>query len=382
MSRRALVLATLAALALPSAAPADSVFGIRGLGLLGRPVSARASVSGGAFALFDGTSALNPASLGQVTVTSGWGTFAATSRKFLDGPIGAKLGSTRFPLFGLAMPVSRRAIVGVSISDFLDRTWADSTTQGLTLRDSAVTVADVASSTGGVTDIRLAGAYRLTDEVTVGVGVHALAGSTRLSILRTFPTTSFNNYSEIATTTFSGLGISAGVQARLGLRLAGAASVRLNGRLKSSVQNGASTTVALPFEISAGVVFVPVNGLGVAASVDYQTWSRAAADLAAAGQPGTRSVWSVSVGAEVTSVRWRGESLPIRAGYRWRQLPFGVGTASATVPLSEHALCAGVGLLLAGGRATFDIGGETGTRSAGAASERFTSALVGLTVRP
>jgi long-subunit fatty acid transport protein len=382
MSRRALVLAALAALALPAAAPADSVFGIRGLGLLGRPLSARASMSGGAFALFDGNSALNPASLSQITVTSGWGTFAATSRKFGDGPIAATLGSTRFPLFGLAMPVGRRAVVGVSVSDFLDRTWADSTSQGIQLRDSAVTVQDVASSTGGVTDIRVAGAYRLNDNVSVGLGVHALAGSTRLSIVRTFPTTSFSTYSEVATTTFSGLGVSAGVQARLGPRLAGAASARINGRLKASVPSGASTTVALPFEASAGVVFVPVNGLGVAVSADYQTWSRAAADLAAAGQPGTHSVWSIAAGAEVTAVHWRGETLPIRAGYRWRQLPFGVGTASATVPLSEHAVSAGIGLLLAGGRATFDIGGETGSRSAGTASERFTTAFVGLTVRP
>ncbi|MGD0483842.1 MAG: hypothetical protein ABSB58_04205 [Gemmatimonadales bacterium] len=382
MSRRALLLAALAALALPAAARADSVFGIRGIGLLGRPLSARASMSGGAFALFDGTSALNPASLGQITVTSGWGTFAATTRTFSDGPLGATLGSTRFPLFGLALPVGRRAVVGLSVSDFLDRTWADSTSQDTTLRDSAVTVADVASSTGGVSDIRLAGAYRLNDAVSVGLGVHVLAGSTRLSIARTFTATSFSNYSEVATTTFSGLGISAGVQARLGPRLAGAASLRINGRLKASVPSGASTTVALPLELAAGVLYVPLNGLGVSVSADYQTWSRSAADLAAAGQPGTRSVWNVAAGAEITAVRWRGETLPIRVGYRWRQLPFGIGTVAATVPLSEHAVSAGFGLLLAGGRATFDIGGETGSRSAGTASERFTTAFVGLTVRP
>jgi hypothetical protein len=383
MSRRALVLAMLAALAAPAApARADSVFGIRGIGLLGRPLSARASGAGGAFALFDGTSTSNPASFSQILTTSGWGTFAATARTFSDGPVGATLGSTRFPLFGFATPVGRRAVVGVTVSDYLDRTWSDSTGQDTLLRDSAVTVADLASSTGGVTDIRVAGAYRLSDAVAVGLGVHVLAGSTRMTIARSFSLTSFSNYSEVATTSFSGLGVSAGVQARLGARLAAAASVRVNGRLTASVLGGASTTVALPVEAAAGVLYVPVNGLGVAVSAGYQTWSHAAADLAAAGQPGTRDVWNVAVGAEVTAVRWRGETLPIRFGYRWRQLPFGVGTAAATLPLNEHALSAGIGLVLAGRRATLDLGAETGSRAAGAASERFTTGFLGLTVRP
>ena len=382
MSRRALGFAILAALAVPAAASADSVFGIRGIGILGRPFSARAAMSGGAFALFDGTSVLNPASLGQITLTSGWGTFAATSRTFSDGPVGAKLGSTRFPLFGLALPVGKRVVVGLSVSEFLDRTWSDSTTQDTTLRDSTVTVADVASSSGGVSDVRLAGAYRLTDAITVGLGVHVLSGSTRQSISRTFTATSFSNYGEITTTTFRGFGISAGVQAKLGPRLAGAASVRLNGPLKATIASGASTTVALPVEFAAGVVFVPLRGLGVAVAADHQSWARAAADLAAAGQNGTRSVWNLSVGAEFTSLRWRGETLPLRVGYRWRQLPFGIGTAAAAAPLNERAVSAGFGLLLAGGRATFDIGGEAGSRSAGNASERFSTAFVGLTVRP
>lgn len=381
MSRRALVFAILVALAVPAAAPADSVFGIRGIGILGRPFSARAAMSGGAFALFDGTSVLNPASLGQITFVSGWGTFAATSRTFSDGPVGASLGSTRFPLFGLAMPVGRRVVVGLSVSEFLDRTWSDSTAQDTTLRDSVVTVRDVASSTGGVSDVRLAGAYRLTGAITVGLGVHVLSGSTRQAISRTFSATSFSNYGEVTTTTFTGVGISAGVGAKLGPRLAAAASVRLNGPLKVSVASGASTTVALPVELAAGVVFAPFNGLGVAVSVDHQSWARSAADLAALGQPGTRSVWNVSAGAEFTSLRWRGETLPLRVGYRWRQLPFGVGTAAATAPLNEHAVSAGLGLQLAG-RATFDIGGETGSRSAGNASERFSTVFVGLTVRP
>lgn len=380
--RRALLLATLAALAAPVAAPADSVFGIRGIGLLGRPLSARASTAGGAFALFDGTSPLNPASLSQISSTTGWGTFAATTHTFGSGAVGATLGSTRFPNFGFAAPVGRRAVVGIAASDYLDRTWSVSGSQDTVLRDSAVTVADQASSTGGVTDIRVAGAYRLTDAVSVGLGVHALVGSTRLTVGRSFSVGSYSSYAEVATTDFSGVGVSAGVQARLGLRLAAAAAVRVNGRLKASVVNGASATVALPVEFAAAAVYVPASGVGVAVSVGYQTWSRAGADLKAAGQPGARSVWTLATGAEVTAVRLRGETLPIRFGYRWRQLPFGIGTATASSPLNEHAFTGGIGLALASGRATVDVGAEAGSRSAGTATERFTTAFVGLTIRP
>lgn len=385
MRRRALLGAALtaaAALTAPAAARADSVFGIRGLGLIGRPFSARVSSSAGAFALFDGTSSLNPASLTQVTTTSGWGTFAATSRNFADGPVSSALGSTRFPLFGFATPVGRRAVFGVTVSEYLDRTWSVTTSQDTTIRDSTVTVSDVASSTGGLTDIRVAGAYRLSDAVSLGLGLHALAGSTRLSIARDFSAVAYSNYSEVATTTFSGVGLSAGITARLGPRLATAASFRVNGRLKATALNGPSATIGLPLEVSAAAIFVPVSGVGLAISAGYQTWSSAQAGLAAAGQPGARNVWNVAVGGEVTALRWRGQVLPLRFGYRWRQLPFGIGTLAGSAPLSEHALSAGLGLAMASGRATFDFGVEAGSRSAGSASERFTTAFVGLTVRP
>ena len=44
----------------------SSQFGVRGLGIPLRPISVRATGTGGGFSLFDAESALNPASIGQV----------------------------------------------------------------------------------------------------------------------------------------------------------------------------------------------------------------------------------------------------------------------------------------------------------------------------
>ena len=379
MRRRLVTAAALAAaLIVPAAAGADSVFGIRGVGILGRPFSARAASSAGAFAILDATSALNPASFAQLGTPTGWATGAGTSRRFTDGTLSAALGSTRFPLFGFAIPVGRRAVVGLTIGDYLDRTWAVTGSDSTSLRDSVVAYDDKAQSTGGVSDVRLAAAYRITDHLSVGLGLHSLVGSTRSSITRTFTSTAFTTFTETAITDFSGVGISFGAVAQLGGRLALGASARFNGRLTAKQNTGASASVALPAEYGAGAVWIPKLGFGLAASAGYQTWSRAAADLAAAGSPGTRSVWNLAVGAEVTALHVGGEILPLRMGYRWRQLPFPVGTA----PLSEHAVSAGFGFGMAGGRASVDAAVEVGSRSGGGATERLTTGYVGLTIRP
>ena len=379
MRRRVLVSgALLAVLAVPSGAAADSVFGIRGLGLLGRPLSGRAAATGGAFSLFDAASSLNPSSLAQWLGPAGWGIGAASSRRFSIGSTSATLGSTRFPLFGFAVPAGQRLVIGVSVSEYLDRTWSVSTTHDSTLRGSTDTLTDLATSTGGVTDLRLGAAYRINPSFVVGLGIHTLAGSTRLSIVRSFSDSSFLAFKDVATTDFSGVGVSLGAQGRLSDHFAVAGAVRLNSRLTAQADNGATARIAMPAEFSGGVMFAPVRGFGFAATVGYQTWARAAADLVAAGQDRSRNVWNVALGSEIDAFTFLGQRVPLRIGYRWRQLPFLVAGAA----LSEHAFSGGLGITLAGGRATLDAGVDVGSRTAGGATEKFTTGFVGVIVRP
>jgi hypothetical protein len=70
--------------------------------------------------------------------------------------------------------------------------------------------------------------------------------------------------------------------------------------------------------------------------------------------------------------------VPLRVGYRWRQLPFPIGGS----PLSEHAFTAGLGAAVARGHATVDVAAELGARSAGALTERFTTVRVGVAIVP
>jgi hypothetical protein len=378
--RRSLIVSCplLAALLLPAVASADSVFGIRGLGLLGRPLSGRSYASGGAFSLFDAAGVGNPSSLAQWLGPAGWGVGAASARRFSDGPLSASLGSTRFPLFGFAVPAGSRMVIGVTVSDYIDRTWSVSTVHDSTLRDSTVTLTDVANSTGGVTDLRLAAAYRITPSFIVGIGLHTLAGSTELSIARTFSDSGYIAFKDVATTSFSGLGVSFGAQGRVGGHLAVAGAVRLNGRLSAKADDGAVARIAMPVEVSAGAMFAPVRGVAFAATVGYQTWARAANDLVAAGQERSQNVWNAAVGSEIDGFSFLGQKVPLRVGVHWRQLPFPVAGAR----LSELGISGGAGLSLAGGRATLDAGMAVGRRTAGGATERFTSGFVGVIVRP
>jgi hypothetical protein len=373
-----LTAACLTALAGPSAALADSVFGIRGLGLLGRPLSGRAAATGGGFALFDAASALNPSSLAQWLGPAGWGIGAASARRFSDGSTSASLGSTRFPLFGFAVPAGQRIVVGLAVSEYLDRTWSVATTHDSTVRDSSITLTDVAASTGGVTDLRLGAAYRINPSFVVGLGFHTLVGSTQLSIERSFSDSGFIAFKDYATTSFTGVGVSLGAQGRLGDHFAVAGAVRFNGRLKASADDGTKAMIAMPVELNGGVMFAPVRGVGFAATVGYRTWARAANDLVAVGRERSRSVWNVAVGSEIDAFDFRGQRVPLRVGYRWRQLPFPVAGAA----LSEHAFSGGLGLTLAGGRATVDAGVDIGSRSAGSSTEKFTTGFVGVIVRP
>ena len=387
--RRPLVVRSvaLAAAALLLAAPgawADSVFGIRGLGLLGRPLSARASATGGAFGLFDAASAQSPAAFGLWRAPAGWATGVPMRRTVNDGTTSTALGATRFPLFGVAVPAGRRLVFAASVGEYLDRTWGVTTSRDTVLRDSAVTFADEVRSIGGVSDLRFAVAYTLTDNVLVGVGIHALAGSTRLGVQRLFVDSagaalpSFTAYSDIAVTDFTGTSLSAGVQVRLSTRAAFSAMARVNSRMTVSATTGASARVGMPVELAFGALLLPLRGLNVAASAGYATWSRAGDALAAAGQPRSRDVWNAAIGLEYEPIRLVGRTVPLRAGYRWRQLPFSVDGAM----LTEQAFAGGLGLDFAGGRATLDFGAEVGTRVAGAARERYTAGFVGVLVRP
>jgi long-subunit fatty acid transport protein len=373
------LLALAALLAARPAAAQDSVFGIRGLGFLGQPISAHSAAMGGGESMFDGSSAVSPASLAAWRGLAGWAVGAQSQHTFNPGTGAVSLSSMRFPMFGFAAPVGNRLVIGVDVSDYLNRNWDVQRTDTVMPRDTALPVTDRTRSLGGVTDLRFAAAYRVSSRIALGVGLHVLTGSVQTAVERDFPTDStYHTFGQVTETDYRGLGVSLGLFVTPIERVVVGASARFNGRLSEN-NPGGNASVRLPTELAGGLYVTPWDGVMVATTVIHDNWSVAASRLEAAGQPPSRDVWSVGVGAEITLLKLFGEVTPLRAGYRWRQLPFPVDTA---VFLSEHAVSGGLSFTLAGGRASVDFAVEGGSRAAGALKESFTTVLVGLSIFP
>ncbi len=360
----------------------DSVFGIRGLGLLGRPVSARSAGAGGAFSLFDPAGPLSPASLGRWRTMVGWAVGVPTRRSYSGTAGDATLTSMRFPLFGFATIPGRKLVVGMTVSDYINRTWGVRDSLTVSLGGTDQPAIDVKSSVGGVTDLRFGAAYHVSTRVDVGVAFHALTGSSRSTVVRDFSDSTYTDFVDIAVTDYTGRGLSVGVNAEVVPRLLLAGSLRINSALTARTTDGERARVSLPTELSLGVLGSPLRGVSFAVSAGYAGWSSAADALAATGEERSRDVWNVSAGTEFDTFRRGAARVPVRFGYRWRQLPFPVEGATIT----ESAFSGGFALDLAGGRTTLDLAVERGSRvvggGEGAQRERFMSGFIGVILRP
>jgi hypothetical protein len=377
-TRTAALLLVLLAGGTGRAAAQGSVFGLRGLGFPGRPVSGRSAATGGALGMFDPEMTVNPAALGRWRSVAGWSVGAPTTRSF-TGPGGSvDLQTVRFPLFGFAAPLPPRLTLGVAISDYLDRTWTITRADSQLVRGTMEKYTDAGRSIGGISDMAFTVAYRLGGgDVTVGAAFHHYLGSTRLTTQKVYDNTAYLEVLQASVTDFSGAGVSLGFLATVH-RFDFAGSVRLNGPLASSNSGGQSVATRLPTQIGLGLRYLPVAGVFLSGSAEFQGWKAADADLVASGHENARDVWSLGLGAEALNTSIIGLHTPLRVGYRWRQLPF----LSLGSGITESALSGGFGLSLARDRTTVDVGVEHGTRSTAAEKETFTSLFVGLTVRP
>ena len=235
---------------------------------------------------------------------------------------------------------------------------------------------DAGRSIGGISDLSLGAAHRMTSTFFVGLAFHYYLGSTRLTAQRLYANTNFDEIIEQSQTDFRGAGVGAGVLwtlPRLDLALSG----RLNGQLRSHNTSGEIARTHLPTQLGIGVRWQAVPGVFIAGSAMYDGWATASPDLPAS-TTAAQNVWSYAVGAEVVSTSILSIRTPLRLGFRSRTLPFLAQGQSIT----EAALSGGFGFSLAHDRTTVDFGLESGRRKAGAAKETFQSLFVGITVRP
>src|SRR5258708_37082445 len=109
-ARAAMLTLVLAAFSSGRAHAQGSVFGLRGLGWLGRAVSARAAGTGGALDLLDPERSAHPAALARVRSVAGWATAAPTARTVPRPHRSADPPPGRFPPFGFAAVLPTRAL--------------------------------------------------------------------------------------------------------------------------------------------------------------------------------------------------------------------------------------------------------------------------------
>ena len=377
--RRFLLLAFLAAVPVRADAQ-SSQFGIRGLGQPGRPYSARAVGTAGAFGLFDAESSLNPAALdGTATVTAGF--TGVQSFRSVDNPAGSEsLREARFPLLTVAGPIRRFPVVlALSYASYTNRDFTLATADTLEIRDVLVPVNDTLGSRGGISDLRFAGSYRVGPGWAVGAAVHVLTGSSRMTFDRSFADDSYAPVSQRAELSYAGVGGSIGTVRQLGPTLAVAALIRSDGHVGVDRDSTRVSQVDLPYTFGLGLRWRPAARLELATQGLFRTWSGAISDLLAEGAPGAKNTVEVALGGEYVGDPRRPYRRPLRFGARYGTLPFPV--TGGPQP-KEFAASIGTGARFAQQRGGVDLGLEYFDRSAGDYSESGVVVTVGVTVRP
>jgi len=380
MRARTLAILALAILAGSGAARAqNSVYGIAGIGFPGEPLSERARGMGGGLGAFDVTSALNPATLGDLGRLVATFSGATTFRRYTaagDTAVGG-LRETRFPYGLFAGPIpGTRVAFGLSYATYAERTYDVTATGTQVLRGDTLQVTDRLGSDGAVTDLRGALAFHSGSKLLVGAALHMLGGSSRLDVRRTFSDSAYLPYVEQQHLVFSGYGVSGGLVLRptRAIELAGAA--RLDGRLTSRIGGDSVGSDRLPVSLTAGLRLSPLPRLSWATTATHRSWSRSQADLPAFTT--AFDTWEVASGLELTGRGTRGTGIPLRLGMRYRQLPFSnVGTQP-----TETVYTVGSGVVLAGGRTALDFAVERFQRSGGGADESGWHISAGVMVIP
>lgn len=323
MAGRLLMTAGLAMVtALPLAAQ-SSQFGVRGLGLPGRGLSAAALATQGADGLFDARSTRNPAALGLLQAPSLVFTSTQTWRTS-ENPAGS--GSTReqrFPLVHAAGPIPRAPLaVGLSYSSYAVRDFTIVAEGVDSPRGVPVPVTDTIGSTGGINDLRLALAWTPTSSITVGAGAHLITGSNRVFSARSWADSSYLPIRQSAELTYAGFGLSAGVIFQPTARLMLAGTIRHDGSLDVERDSTSTGTVDLPWTLSGAARLRVGQRLAVSGMIATQNWSVASPGVEALGGVGARNTIEVAGGLELIRNQRRPEQLPIRLGVRHAELPF------------------------------------------------------------
>jgi hypothetical protein len=367
---------------LPSIAAAQGNLSTQGLGYPAGDLSARSSALGGGNAEFDAQSTVNDASIANWITPVLWVQYQPEYRKVTLGNSSSSTLTARFPVIGTAMGIGSRAAIGLSATNFLDRSASAVTSLNDTIAGEPVTGTETFRTLGGINDIRFAAAYRPNGFLRLGVAGHAFTGQNRIVSNVSFgDNSSFIPLNQQSVLAYTGAAVSGGFELRIRQLLAVSASARKGGFLNMRSGDSLIAEAKVPDRFGGSVQFTGISGLTVAGRVSRDLWT--------ALQPlGTNMTtfdsWDGGIGAEATASRSATRILSVRLGARYRGLPFGVQGVQA----HEFSFGGGLGLQFSRDRAQLDAGINRASRftgtfnDRGSAVERAFLVSIGMRVRP
>jgi len=377
--RLLLVLAALAAM--PAPVRAQGTLSTQGFGYPTGGMSTRALGTGGAVTEFDPLSSTNPAALPSIGGGALYVQLEPEYRRLSVGAGSERARIARHPLAFVAVPLRSNLMGGVSVSNLLDRSFETNERRMQIIGNETLGTTNFFKSDGAIGDVRVALAWVPAAWLRLGVAGHAITGDNRLRNTQQFDdSVRFATIEDTSTVTYVGTAVSAGatifVRSALGL----SASYRRGGSMSVKRADTTLGKANVPDRMSFSVAFIGIRGTTIAARTSKDTWSR----MRGLGSPSLpiSEEWDTSVGADILGPRFASRAIQVRAGARWRTLPFGLATSA----VRERSASFGLGTLFARGRIGLDVSGIRALRdpvnSAVDLRETAWTVSAGLTVRP
>jgi hypothetical protein len=373
---RTLIVAALAIALIASRGNAQGALSLQGLGYPTGQMSARAEGTGGAVADFDALSLVSPASIAGVGASALFFQYSPEFRSITAGSSTANTTTARFPLVAGIIPLGQTWTLGLSSSTFLDRSSETSLVRRQLVGADSVNETELTKVLGAINDVRLALAWAGSPKLRIGGGLHVFSGSNRVTLSQLFPDSAkYISTSQSARLSYAGFAASAGVEFHPSRAIGFAIAGRKGGDL--TAQSGDTTIgrARLPDHYSASVSYDGITGANISARVARDNWS----SLSSIGSSVQGfDAWDYSVGAEASGPRVMQRIIVMRAGARFRTLPFGYNGQK----VSETSFMGGLGVPLARDRAAFDVTIQRAGRSAADIKERGIILSFGLRVTP
>jgi hypothetical protein len=279
-------------------------------------------------------------------------------------------------LFFGSMPLGPRWTISASASTLLDRTWETTTRDTQFVSGDTVAGTVLNRSEGSIADLRFAVSHATTSWLRIGVAGHAYSGRDVLKTAHTFDdSVRFVRDTQQTTLSFGGNAVSIGAQTLWPRVGAIGVSYRRGGTLRTYNGDAIVGTGSAPDHVGVSLVYLGISGTTVGARAARDRWS-STQDLSPSMI--VHEGWDVGVGADVTGPRFGGSPVGLRAGARWRTLPF----STTSTPVKERSLSGGFGFPLAAGRVELHLGAVRATRTSGSTSENAWTISTGFGIRP